>query len=319
MAGKRCPTSGWSGFGGIHRQKNGFCHLGESPAPEKWSHSAAKPLNRVVGRLLHYRNGKIMLSTHSRKTIILFLIAAFVAGCGSNQNATSTSGTASISPTSSVEPTSTSEQPSPTPFISSYAFPESVDTTKQYLFYLHGKIIEDQGIPAVSSIYGEYGYQAILEKLSSYGFVVISEQRAKNTDGIAYARRVAEQVTALLDAGVPAKNITVVGASQGAWITVYVSHFLENEKLNFVIMAICHPDNIEAFKQGQIFLYGNVLSIYDYADELAGSCQELFSFSEGKGISQYKEVVLNVGTGHGILYKPLDEWIIPTIRWAGKP
>jgi len=111
----------------------------------------------------------------------------------------------------------------------------------------------------------------------------------------------------------------VAGASQGAWITVYVSHFLENENLNFVIMAICHPDTVEAFKQDQIFLYGNVLSIYDHADELAGSCRELFSFSEGKGISNYNEIVLNVGTGHGILYKPLDEWITPVIQWAGKP
>jgi hypothetical protein len=260
-----------------------------------------------------------MLSKYHRQAIILFLIASFLVGCRSNQNATSTSESASISPTSSIAPTSTSEQPSPTSFISSYAFPESIDITKQYLFYLHGKIIEDQGIPAVSPDFGEYEYQAILEKLSSYGFVVISEQRAKNTDGIAYARRIAEQVTALLDAGVPAKDITVVGASQGAWIAVYVSHFLENKELNFVIMAICHPDNVEAFKQDQVFLYGNVLSIYDYADKLAGSCQELFSFSEGKGISHHEEVVLYVGTGHGILFKPLDEWITPVIKWAGKP
>jgi hypothetical protein len=259
-----------------------------------------------------------MPSKCSRQAVMLFLIASFLVGCVNNQTATSTSESAYILPTNSVEPTSSSEQPSPNPFISSYAFPEIVDISKRYLFYLHGKIIEDQGIPAVSPDYGEYKYQAILEKLGNFGFVVISKQRAKNTDSIEYARRIAEQVTALLDAGVLAKNITVVGASQGAWITVYVSHFLENQELNFVIMSICNPDNVEAFKQDQIFLYGNVLSIYDSVDRLAGSCQELFSFSEGKGISEYEEVVLNVGTGHGILYKPLDEWIIPVIQWAGK-
>ena len=260
-----------------------------------------------------------MLSKHGRQAIIFFLIASFIAGCGSNQNAMSTSETNSVPHASSIPSTSATPQPPPAFDISKYSFPELVDSTKHYLFYLHGKIIEDQGIPAVSPDYGEYEYQAILEKLSSYGFVVFSEQRSKNTDSIAYARRIAEQVTTLLDAGVPAENITVVGASQGAWITVYVSHFLENEKLNYVIMAICHPDNVEAFKQDQIFLYGNVFSIYDHADELAGSCQELFSFSEGKGISKHEEVVLNVGTGHGILYKPLDEWITPVTQWAGKP
>ena len=260
-----------------------------------------------------------MLSKHGRQVMIFFLITSFIAGCGNNRNAMSTSETDSVPQASSIPSTSATPQPSPAFDISKYSFPESVDSTKHYLFYLHGKIIEDQGIPAVSPDYGEYEYQAILEKLSSYGFVVFSEQRSKNTDSITYARRIAEQVTTLLDAGVPAENITVVGASQGAWITVYVSHFLENEKLNFVIMAICHPDNVEAFKQDQIFLYGNVLSIYDHADELAGSCQELFSFSGGKGISKHEEVVLNVGTGHGILYKPLDEWITPVIQWAGKP
>jgi len=264
-------------------------------------------------------NEKTMLSKHNNQTILLFLIASFIAGCGSTQSATSTPESVAIPPTNSMVPTSTLEHSSPTPNISTYSFPELVDSTKQYLFYLHGKIIEDQGIPAVSPDYGEYEYQAILEKLSSYGFVVISEQRVKNTDDIEYAKRITDQVTTLLNAGVPATNITVVGASKGAGITVYVSYFLGNEAINYVIMAICHPENVEAFKRDQIFLYGNVLSIYDSTDEFAGSCQELFSFSEGKGISQYEEVVLNVGTGHGILYKPLDEWITPVIKWAGKP
>ena len=134
-----------------------------------------------------------------------------------------------------------------------------------------------------------------------------------------YAKRVTDQIETLIDAGIPAKNITVVGAPKGALITVYISHLLGNEQVNFVIMAICDPDNLEAFKQDQITLSGNILSIYDSADELAGSCQELFSTSEGEGISKHEELILNIGTGHGILYQPLDEWIIPIIQWAGKP
>jgi hypothetical protein len=208
---------------------------------------------------------------------------------------------------------------STTPEISTYSFHESVDPTKHYLFYLHGKIIEDQGIPAVSPDYGAYEYIAILEKLSSYGFVVISEQREKNTDSMQYAQKITKQVTTLLKAGVPAKNITIVGASKGAGITIFVSHILENKEINFVIMAICDPATVEGLKQNGISLFGNVLSIYDSADKFAGSCQELYAFSEGKGISKHNEIVLHVGTGHGVLYKPLEEWILPVIQWAGKP
>jgi hypothetical protein len=207
-------------------------------------------------------------------------------------------------------------QPSFTPGQKGYEFPDSIDPAKPYLFYLHGRIIEDQGIPAISPDYGEYEYESILETLNGYGFVVLSEQRPINTDGVKYARKVSGQVTALLEAGVPAKNITVVGASKGAYIAIYVSHFLENEDINFVIMGICHPDVVEDFMQAQVFLFGNVLSIYDSSDDFAGSCQDLFSFSDGKGISKYDEVVLEIGTGHGILYKPLDEWILPTVQWA---
>jgi hypothetical protein len=260
-----------------------------------------------------------MLSKLCRKAILFFLIASFIAGCGSDQNAMSTLATEPVPHVSATPSASATVQPSPAFDVSKYSFPESVDSTKHYLFYLHGKVIEDQGIPAVSPDYGEYEYKSILEKLGSYGFVVISEQRAKNTDGMEYAEKIKEQASALLKAGVPAKNITLVGASKGAGITIFVSHLLENEEINYVIMAICAPSTVEELKQNEIFLYGNVLSIYDASDELAGSCQELFSFSEGKGISKYHEIVLNVGTGHGILFKPLDEWIVPVIQWAGKP
>jgi hypothetical protein len=227
---------------------------------------------------------------------IMILFASSLAGCSIQNEKTKT----------------------PTFNISNYAFPDSIEPAKQYMFYLHGKIIEDQGAPATSPEYGEYEYGAILKKLSDYGFVVISEQRPKDTDSVEYARKIAGQVTTLLNAGVPAKNITVVGASKGAGIAIFVSNFLKNKDINFVIMAICDPATVEELKQNQITLYGNVLSIYDFKDELADSCQELFSYSEGKGISRHDEIVLHIGTGHGILYKPLDEWVAPVIKWAEK-
>ena len=265
------------------------------------------------------------MSLKYRLAAIVILLAACITGCKSAQSETTSSYTPAISatapslPTSSILPTVTPAQPTPAFDLSAYAFPDSIDPAGQYMFYLHGKIIEDQGIPAISPDYGEYEYREILESLSGYGFVVISEPRPVNTDSLEYAKRVIEQVTDLLDAGVPAHNITVVGASKGAGIAILVSHYLENTNVNYILLAICAPDTVEQLIQDQISLYGNVLSIYDYADGLAGSCQELFSFSEGKGISRHDELILNVGTGHGILYKPLDEWIIPTIEWARNP
>lgn len=233
--------------------------------------------------------------------IVTFIaIAAAILGC--------TSARMEIA-TVTVPQASTSSKPT------GYEFPDAIDVSKQYLFYLHGKIIEDQGIPAISPVFGEYEYEAILGRFRGYGFAVISEQRSKNTDAWEYARKVVEEVTALLKAGVPANSITVVGASKGAGITIFASHLLENEETNFVILAICHPDHIEDLIRDQIDLYGNVLSVYDSADALAGSCGELFSFS-GDSVSHYDEIILNIGSGHGILYQPLDAWMLPTVQWA---
>ncbi len=40
--------------------------------------------------------------------------------------------------------------------------------------------------------------------------------------------------------------------------------------------------------------------------------------SEGNGLGRHDEIVLQVGTGHGILFKPLDEWVLPTVEWAAE-
>jgi hypothetical protein len=200
-----------------------------------------------------------------------------------------------------------------------YGFPTQIDPTKRYLFYMHGKIIEDQGLPAISPEYGEYQYEGILDTLESYGFVIISEQRPKDADGWEYARRGASQVGALLRAGVPPDSITVVGASKGASIATGVSYLVGNPDVNYVLLGSCHPTLIEQWKQQGVTLSGNVLAIRDVADdEYSGSCSELFYLSQGKGLSRRDEIVLHVGTGHGILYHPLPEWVLPTIHWASQ-
>ena len=172
-------------------------------------------------------------------------------------------------------------------------------------------------MPAVSPDFGEYQYAAILRALSEHGFHVISEVRPKATDPQEYAQHVADQIDALIGAGVLAENITVVGASKGGYIVVYVSSLLKNGKINFVPMAICNPETVAQLIKDQVALYGNVLSIFDSVDEYAGSCADLFAFSEGKGLGRHMETVLHVGNGHGILYQPLDEWVNPVVVGAG--
>ena len=112
-------------------------------------------------------------------------------------------------------------------------------------------------------------------------------------------------------ARVPPSRITVLGASKGSVITMRVSTVLRNKDVNFVIMSNC---NDWVGKNFQIDLYGNVLSIYDVNDEFGQTCQKFFN--KAHGLNRHNEVVLKVGTGHAVLYKPMKEWIDLVVEWA---
>lgn len=254
---------------------------------------------------------------------IFILVNSFLVGCQKAEEVL----IPTLTPTNEVAMTilpKTTLTPKASPTLTNielngYEFPNSIDPTKRYMFYLHGKILEDQGIPAVSPEFGEYRYEEILKTLQSYGFEVISEQRPKNADGWEYAQRTAKQVNDLLTAGVPPGSITIVGASKGATIATVTSHLVSNPEVNYVLLGTCHPTLVNEWKQGGLMLSGNVMAIYDLADvEYSGSCEELFSLAEGKGLSRHNELALQVGTGHGILYEPLPEWIVPTVQWANQ-
>lgn len=189
--------------------------------------------------------------------------------------------------------------------------PDKIDTRAKFLFYLHGRIVEIKGIRPISPIYGVYEYEKIVETLKNRGFIIISEARGRNTHAGQYAQKLVSQVNRLLEAGVPASNITVVGASKGAFIAMIASTRLQNKEINFVFLAGCS----DAIRKFDLNFYGNILSIYDEKDQLVGSCQDFFK--QSTGINSYKEIKLKIGTGHGIVYKPLKEWIDPVVQWAG--
>jgi hypothetical protein len=189
--------------------------------------------------------------------------------------------------------------------------PANIDARARYLFYLHGRIIEDKGARAVHERHGVYEYEKILETFKAAGFQVISETRAKDTDVGQYAAKVSGQVNALLKAGVAPRSITVVGASKGSGIAMHVSTLLKHRDVNFVIMAGCGEGTL---KNQALDLYGRVLSIYDAGDEGIGTCDALFARSAG--LNGRKEIEINLGLGHGFLYRPYKEWIEPAIEWA---
>jgi hypothetical protein len=197
--------------------------------------------------------------------------------------------------------------------------PAAIDKQAKYLFYMHGKIVEDEGRYASHPVYGPYQYDAIVDALAARGFVVISEVRDYVAKG-AYARKVAGQVKKLLAAGVAPANITVIGHSKGGFIAMLASAIIGNPDLNFVNMAGCGKGT----RFGGSFrkfvakdasrLQGRILSLYDGSDEIAGSCRG--AFEKAAGNVESKEIVFDTGKGHGLFYSPEKIWIDEVVRWA---
>ena len=184
-------------------------------------------------------------------------------------------------------------------------------TQERYLFYLHGQIVEGSDGRPEHPEYGMYDYPAIVAALEDAGFIVISEIRERDTDGMAYARQLANQVERLLADGVPPERISIVGASKGGGIAVAASSMLENEGLNFIFMGTC-VNWIEHWPA--LKLRGRVLSIVERSDTVAGSCLEPFKTSDI--IPIFREIRIDTGRGHGAFYRPIADWLDPVASWA---
>jgi hypothetical protein len=191
--------------------------------------------------------------------------------------------------------------------------PDTLDPSEQYLFYLHGLIVEVAGIRPKSEEHGYYEYQLILEELAKEGFVVISEAREKGTEVKDYAEKIVSQIKQLMASKVPPENITVVGASKGGVIAAYVSTMLQEKGIHYIFLAGLFE---KCLVDSNLKLYGNVLSIHDSSDTQSIT-PELY-FQRSAGLGKFEKIVLSLNLGHGLIYQPYREWIDPLLQWSEK-
>jgi hypothetical protein len=229
------------------------------------------------------------MRTHRVSICILATLIAFVSGCAP-----------AAAPTAIHEVWSGDD----------IATRSSFDQNARYIIYLHGKILEDEGLDAVHPEHGRYEYLETLSYLASTGGQIISEIRPAETYAYEYAETVTGWITRLLDAGVPPQNISVVGFSKGAFIALLVSDMLENPHVNFVVIAIC-GDWI--LLETDIRLSGRVLSLFETSDDYGGSCRGLVERSPG--VSDFEEISHSTGEGHGAFYQAEPFWLDDVVGW----
>ena len=184
---------------------------------------------------------------------------------------------------------------------------------EKYMFYLHGGVVQEQGINAVSHIYGKYEYVAIVDAIQRNGFKVISEVREKETEDKDYAEKIKFQIDSLIANGIMPRNIVVVGASAGAYIALESAIMVNHSDIKYALIGLCSDYALDYFSPFKDRFIGNFLSIYESSDS-KGSCALLFSIPLSQ--VRFKEIQLHMGINHSFLYAPHEEWVKPLVDWA---
>ena len=230
-----------------------------------------------------------MVKTHLTALIIIANLAFFVSGCSSSRSPLTTDGVLTGD---------------------DIAARDSFDRNSRFIIYLHGKIIEDEGVNAEHPEHGRYEYFEALSFLAKSGGQIISEVRPSGADVFEYAEEVTGWIIHLLDAGVSPQNISIVGFSKGAGIAILASDMLKNPDINLVLIGICGD---ETNTMTNVSLSGRVLSLFETSDEFGGSCQDLAARSPG--ISDFKEISFSTGEGHGAFYQAESFWLDAVLEW----
>lgn len=186
----------------------------------------------------------------------------------------------------------------------------SKENSANHTFYIHGRIIEQQGKNAISETYGTYEFDSIVSALSFEQSVVYAEIRKENVEPKTYALKITKQIDSLIDLGVKPTNITVVGASKGAIIASNVSD-LNLNPINYVLLA--GNNDYQELNNNWKF-HGQVLCIFDLSDSIAGKNYDYWTNNKNY-TTKFEQITLKTNLGHGFLYKPLAAWVEPTKKW----
>lgn len=190
--------------------------------------------------------------------------------------------------------------------------PDNPDTSAKYIFYMHGRYVENHGA------WDKYEIFAIHKSLASKGLTVIGDVRS-GTDPGAYSRTIVRQVRGLLRSGVPARNITIAGHSKGGLITMLVASQLQKSSIKFGILAGCGVKGSEFRRPFEKFIArgarkmrGRFLVAWDADDDIAGECD----LAMRKAQVRYSNLVFHTGKGHELFYRPQAAWIVPLAEFA---
>ncbi len=194
--------------------------------------------------------------------------------------------------------------------VQSGCHPPSQENSSKHIFYVHGRIIEEQGRDAYSEKFGKYEFDSIISAIKTEDAEMHYEIRTENVEPRAYATQLTKQIDSLVRLGVAATDITAVGASKGAIIAANVSDLSEHP-INYVLLA---GNNEYQEENNDWQFHGQVLCLYDLSDDIAGKSYDYWK-NRPNHTTKFEQLEIKTNLGHGFLYKPLNAWVEPTRKW----
>jgi len=195
-----------------------------------------------------------------------------------------------------------------------WRFPNTISPSERYLFYVHGKIMETEGVSPISPRFGHYQFHRIVTRLAKGKANVIARVRHGKTDPNAEAFRLTNEIRYMLKNGVPADHISVAGFSKGGYITLLTAKRLQSSDIRYIVMAGCTNAIVDGSDKIADGLQGTIMSMNDATDDLGFSCRPLFERSPQLAASM--DVTFQTGKGHGLFYRPDPTWIEPLLQWV---
>ena len=188
-------------------------------------------------------------------------------------------------------------------------FPAEIEPDKKYVFYNHGYIVEGDNPTPEHPHWGVYDFPAVKKALSDPEYKLIAYHRKAKTNPFDFAKQLASDIQRLMEAGVKADQIYVVGFSRGGAISILTSNEVKSNKLNTLILAGCSK---LTKSRPEIKGYGAIYSIWETSDNV-GSCQ--FLVDRSSRVTQFTEISISTGLSHGAFYRPIPEWLHPIKSW----
>ena len=91
---------------------------------------------------------------------------------------------------------------------------------------------------------------------------------------------------------------------------MYISH-INTSPINYILLG---ANTLVIERENDWKLHGRILAFIEQSDKIAHQDYNYWR-KNSPDVKVIKELRLDTGLGHGFLYKPIKQWLVPTKDW----